>query len=95
MDITLSGVVFLCFGASCAIISGFLVYQEIGEVNRKLSEHEQIRYLFMYPGKMQKIQAEYKRLYPKGKVDLWRRVFQIAFFVFMAATALASGFLRK
>jgi hypothetical protein len=49
----------------------------------------------MCPGRMQKIQAEYKRLYPKGKVDLWRRVFQIAFFIFMTATALASGFLRK
>jgi hypothetical protein len=95
METTLSGVVFLCLGASCAIISGFLIYQEIGEVNRKLSKHEQIRFFFMYPGKMQKIQAEYRRFYPKGRVDLWRKVFEVACFIFMAATALVSGFLKK
>lgn len=52
-------------------------------------------YLFMYPGKMQKIKAEYNRLYPKGRIDLWCRILQIAMFVFLALTAIAGGFLKS
>jgi hypothetical protein len=63
-------------------------------VNRELSDQEQVSYSFMYPGKMQKIRAEYERLYPTGKVDAWRRTFQIATFVFAALAAIASGFFR-
>jgi len=94
MGLPVSGLVFLSLAATCAIVSGFLVYQEIGEVNRKLSDEERIPYLFMYPGKMQKIRTQYERLYPKARVDLWRRLFQAAALVFLALTALFGGFLR-
>jgi hypothetical protein len=94
MELSVAGGAFLCVAISCAVISGFLTYQEIGQVNRKLSDHEQIAYLFMYPGKMQKITAEYKRLFPAGRVDFWRRAFQSGFFVFLALTAIFSGFFK-
>jgi hypothetical protein len=62
--------VFLCLAASCSIISGFLTYQEVGKVNRKLSEDEQILYLFIrYPRQMAKNKTQYKRFYPTGRVD--------------------------
>ena len=48
----------------------------------------------MYPGKMQKIKAEYKRLYPTGKVEAWRLRLQIAMFAFLALAAIFLGFLR-
>jgi hypothetical protein len=48
----------------------------------------------MYPGKMQKIKAEYKRLYPTGKVETWRVRVQIAMFAFLALAALLLGFFR-
>ena len=66
------GVVFVCLGASCAAIGSVLVHQEIVAVNRKVPDAEQISWSFMYPGKMQKIKGEYKRLYPAGKVETWR-----------------------
>jgi hypothetical protein len=94
MGLSLAGIVFLLLGATCAIISGLLSYQEIGEVNRKLPEAEQIPYLLMYPGKMRRIKTEYQRLYPNGRVNLWRSVFQVAMFVFLALTAIAGGFLK-
>ena len=94
MGLNLAGVLFLCLGATCAIFSGLLTYQEVREVNRKLPDSEQIPYLFMYPGKMRRIKAEYKRLYPNGRVNLWRIVLQAAMFVFLALTAIASGFLK-
>ena len=94
MGLDVSGLVFLCLGTTCAVLSGFLVCQEIGEVNRKLSNEEQISYWFMHPGKMQKIKAAYKRFYPTGTVEAWRISLQIAAFAFFAAAAITSGFFK-
>ena len=38
--------------------------------------------------------AEYKRLYPTGKVETWRVTLQIAMFAFLALAAISLGFLR-
>lgn len=86
--------VFFSIAVSCAIFSSFLVYQEIGELNRKLPDDKQISYFGMYPGKMAMIKREYKRLYPVGRVDFWRVAFQIAAFVFLALVAITAGFFR-
>ena len=88
------GVVFVCLGASCAAIGSVLVHQEIVAVNRKVPDAEQISWSFMYPGKMQKIKAEYKRLYPAGKVETWRVRLQVAMFGFLALAAIFLGFFR-
>ena len=89
-----TGLAFLALASSCAAIAGFLTYQQIGEVNRKLPDNEQISYLFMYPEKMRRLKADYKRLYPKGRVNFWRSLFQAAMFFFLALSAIASGFLK-
>ena len=90
----IAGVVFVCLGASCAAVGSVLVHHEISAVNRKVPAAEQISLSFMYPGKMQKIKAEYKRLYPTGKVETWRVRLQVAMFVFLALAAIVLGFLR-
>jgi hypothetical protein len=43
---------------------------------------------------MQKIKAEYKRLYPTGKVEAWRVRLQIAMLVFLGLAAIFFGFFR-
>jgi hypothetical protein len=48
----------------------------------------------MYPGKMQKVKAEYKRLYPARKVETWWGRLQVAMFVFLALAAIFLGFFR-
>jgi len=88
------GVVFVCLGASCAAIGSVLVHREIAAVNRKVPDAEQISFSLMYPSKMQKIKAEYKRLYPTGKVETWRLSLQIAMFAFLALAAIFLGFFR-
>jgi hypothetical protein len=90
----IAGVVFGCLGASCAAIGSVLVHREIAAVNGKVPEAEQVSYSFMYPGKMQKIKADYKRLYPTGKVETWRLTLQFATFGFLALAAVCLGFLR-
>jgi hypothetical protein len=49
---------------------------------------------YMYPGKMQKIKAEYTRLYPMGRVETWRVRLQVAMFAFLALAAVFLGFFR-
>lgn len=88
------GVVFVCLGVSCAAIGSLLVHREIAAVNRKVSDAEQVSFSFMYPGKMRKIKAEYKRLYPTGTVEAWRMRLQIAMFAFLALAAIFLGFFR-
>jgi hypothetical protein len=94
MALPIAGVVFICLGASCAAISSVLVHREIGKVNCKLSDAEQISYSFLYPGKMQQIKAEYKRLYPTGRVEIWRLTLEIGAFAFLALAAIALGFFK-
>ena len=94
MASTVVGVVFVCMAASCAAIGSFLIHREIAAVNRKVSDAEQISYSFMYPGKMQKIKAAYKSLYPTGKVEIWRVRLQIAMFAFLVLAAIFLGFFR-
>lgn len=81
-------------GVTCGIISGYIACQEIGEVNRKLPEGEQFGYYGFYPGKMQKIKQEYKRLYPNGRTEMLRVAFVVAFFVFLALALVDIRFFK-
>jgi hypothetical protein len=80
-----SGVSFVIFSlaTACCMISGVFFLQEIGEVNRKNPEGEQISYWFTSPGKVSRVRREYKRLYPSGRIDTLRQIFQIAAFVLL------------
>jgi hypothetical protein len=91
---TILGVVCVCLGAGCAAIGSLLVHSEIVAVNRKIPDAEQISLSFMFPGKMQKIKAEYKRLYPTGRVETWRLRLQIAMFTFLALAAIFLGLFK-
>ena len=88
---SISVAILLALGTSCCIVSGFFLWQEIGEVNRKLPDTEQISYLGMHPLKMAKVRREYRRLYPSGKIDLVRRVFQYAGFAFLVLLLIPLG----
>lgn len=68
--------------------------QMIGEVNRKHPDDQQYSYMFFYPGKMQKIMADYRQLYPHGRLNLWGRALQIAGFLCIGLAAIAAGFFR-
>jgi len=75
------------------IVSGFLTYAEIGEVNGILPNDQRISYLWGYPGKMLKIKRLYKQLCPTGRIDRFRVVSEILG-ILLGATAFAMGFSR-
>ena len=92
--IKVSSWILLSLGVSCIMFSGLLIYQEVGEVNRKLPDEDQIPYLGMYPGKMARIKREYKRLYPAGRVEFWRMTLQLAGFGFLILLFISEALLR-
>ena len=94
MPISVSAVILFALAVSCAVLSSFVLWQEIGEVNRKLADAEQISYWGMHPAKMARIKREYVRWYPSGKLDLVRRILQYAMFVFLALLLIPMGFFR-
>lgn len=81
----------LCLAVTCCIISGIFLMQEIGEINRKKSDAEQISCWWMYPGKMSKIRREYKSLYPFGRLDTLRLAFQFAAYGFLVLLLISLG----
>src|SRR5271154_3950031 len=86
-----TSVAFLCIAGTCLLVSRFLIYQELGEVNRKLSESQQISCYWWYPGKMSTIKEHYKQFYPQGRVDFWRIALERAGILFAVFALIASG----
>jgi hypothetical protein len=83
--------IFLSLATSCLAMSAFFLSQEIGEVNRKLPSDTQISYWGIHPAKMERIKDEYKRLYPSGKIDRMRVLFQLAGFGFLVPLLFTMG----
>jgi len=94
MELNLASAVFGALMTSCFIVSGFFLTQEIGEVNRKLPDDQQISYWGIQPTKYQRIKREYRRLYPGGRTHMLGNIFGAAGFVFLLLTAIAAGFFR-
>ena len=90
----ISAAILLCLAASCCMLSAFCLWQEIGEVNRKLPDDQRLSYWGMHFVKMSRVKSEYRRLYPSGKVDLWRRIFQYAAFAFGLLLLIPLGFFQ-
>ncbi len=55
ITINIPAAVLLVLASSCAVLSSFLLWQEIGEINRKLPDSERISYWGMYPAKMARV----------------------------------------
>ena len=94
MSINTLSVTFFVLALSSGLVSSYLVWREIEDVNRNLPPNEQIEYAYMYPGKMRKIKIAYGRFYPSGKLERWRFVSQTGMVVFLVLTAVSAGFLR-
>ena len=94
LQINVVSVILAALGASCLALSGFLLTQEVGEVNRKLPEDRQISYWWWNPERYRRLKNEYKRLYPSGRIHKTAMVVEITGFVFWLLAAIAAGFFR-
>ena len=78
--------------ASLALVAGFVQMAMVGEVNRKLPEDSQISYFGWHFGKAVRVNTEYKRLYPFGKL---LGVFNILLTLSMALGASSAAVLFR
>jgi hypothetical protein len=56
-------------GIFCIIKANYIMFDMIGEINRKLPEADQIPKAWRYPGKDSRVQSEYRRLYPEDRLS--------------------------
>jgi hypothetical protein len=87
-------IVFLLAAQTFILVSGFLMYAMIGEVNRKLPDGQRIGYLFGHYGKYRRLFREYRRLYPNGRLGLYCKITGALGMASMAAFAWQLGFFR-
>lgn len=91
MALSSTAIVLLVLAVSCIVLSTFILWREIDEVNRKLSDEQQISYLWMYTDKRLRIRKEYRRLYPNGRLEHVGVAFEILGFVLLFCAAVSAG----
>ena len=94
MVLNTSCIIFILLAASCFVLSSFVLWQEIREVNKKLSDDQQLSYIGMYTSKRLRIKKEYARSYPSGRLDQIQWALEIAGFIFLLVAVIQGGFLR-
>ena len=81
-------------GGACLLTSWALMYQEIGEVNRKLPDDQQISYFWFHMEKVVKIRREHRRLYPDSSIDFYREALGWAGLVLVLLGAALPGLFK-
>ena len=76
------------------ILSGFVMFAIIGEVNRRIPDQQRISYLFGHFGKYLMILREYRRLYPAGRLGLCFGVSLASGFILLLGCAWQLGLFR-
>jgi hypothetical protein len=87
-------IVLFLVGQTFVLVSGFIMYAMIGEVNRKLPDGQRVGYLFGYYGKYRRIFREYQRLYPNGRLGLYCKITAALGMASAAACIWLFGLLR-
>jgi hypothetical protein len=81
-------------GGACLLASMALMYQEVGEANRKLPDDQQISYFWFHAEKVSRIRREYRRLYPHSSVDRYQVALGWLGLVLVLFGAAAPGFVK-
>ena len=65
------GIIAFCAALSGVFLANMFVIMMIGEINRKREDGKLISYFGFTPPKTMRIFAEYRRLYPNGKLHIY------------------------
>jgi hypothetical protein len=80
-----TAVVLFVLSTVFGLISNFVLFAIIGEVNRKLPDEQQISYLGWHLAKYMRTIGEYRRLYPGGRLVQYHfGFFALAMSLFLA-----------
>ena len=83
------GIIAFCAALSGVILANMFVIMMIGEINRKKEDGRLISYFGFTPPKVLRIFAEYRSLYPNGKLHIYAlAVFAIAMVALIVVAVL-------
>jgi hypothetical protein len=77
-----------------SLLSGFVMFAMIGEVNRAGPDQQRISYLGGHFAKYRRILNEYRRLYPDGRLSLYFKVSLASGLMLLLGSAWQLGFFR-
>jgi hypothetical protein len=89
------GIVALLSVSVCGLLSTFMTFEVVDKVNEKLPETEKFAQLGWYLSKRQRLNREYRRFYPEGRLLLWVRVLMALMFVCLLTAAWSFGVFAK
>ena len=84
------GIIALVGGSICCFVATFLNFKMIDKVNEKLPADENLNWIGWHPAKYQRLNQEYRRLCPEGRLPLRIRV--VTAIVFACLAVCAWGF---
>ncbi len=89
------GIIALACALVCGILGSFLNFQIIDKVNRELPEEERFEWFGWNLSKYQKLNREYRKLYPGERLPFRLRVLTILLFVCVLVCAWGFGLLAR
>ena len=89
------GVVALACVLVCGLAASLATFEILDKVNDKLPKGEQFATLGWYFSKYKRLNREYKRLYPDGRLLLKGRVLTVLMFASMLICAWGLGFFSR
>jgi hypothetical protein len=89
------GIVALLSVSASGLLSTFMTFEMVDKVNEKLPETEKFAQLGWYLSKRQRLNREYRRFYPDGRLLLRVRILMALMFVCLFVAAWGFGFFTK
>jgi len=68
------GIASLSFAVTGLVVANMFTTMMIGEINRKKADEQRVSYFGFTASKMGRIVADYKALYPRGKMHIFSRL---------------------
>ena len=79
----------------CGLVASLTIFEMVDKVNDMLPKGEQFAPLGWYFSKYQRLNREYKRLYPAGRLLLRVRVLTVLMFACLLICAWGLGFFSR
>ncbi len=76
------------------LLSGFVMFAMIGEVNRRVPDHQRVSYLVGHFAKYRRILSEYQRLHPTGRLGLYFKASLASALILLLGSAWQLGLFR-
>jgi hypothetical protein len=89
------GIVAVACVSICGLLSTFVLFEMVDQVNDKLPEAEKFDHLGWYLSKRLRLNRKYRMLYPDGQLLMKVRILMVLMFACVVVAAWGFGFFSK